>query len=219
MRQLLSFLLHLDQHIGAWFQQGGHWGYALLFLIIFCETGLVVLPFLPGDSLLFVVGLLAKQGHVQWPLCVVLLITAAILGDALNYTIGRFFGKRLVGSRWIKPAHIEKTKAFFEKHGGKTIFLGRFLPIIRTFAPFVAGMSAMPFRSFTLYNISGGTTWVCVFLGLGYFLGTYEIIRTHFSWVVICIVVLSTIPGIVHWFRTRNPTRTKDPIPPSAQTE
>lgn len=203
MKSILSFFLHLDQHIGFWFQQYGAWGYALVTLVVFCETGLVILPFLPGDSLLFVLGMLSNHGHLHFFLCFALLSCAAILGDAVNYTIGRKFGNRVLSSRWINPNYIEKTRSFFEKHGGKTVVLGRFIPIIRTFAPFVAGIGHMPYRSFFIYNVTGAIIWVFFFLGLGYFLGKYEWIQKHFSLFAIGVVILSALPGLIQAIYTR----------------
>ncbi len=177
------------------------WVYAILFIIIFCETGLVVTPFLPGDSLLFLAGTItANPGnhlHIYWLLAI--LIAAAILGDVVNYTIGRFFGKKLFSnpnSKIFKQEYLEKTHRFYEKHGGKTIILARFVPIVRTFAPFVAGMGKMTYKYFLSYNIIGGISWVLIFCFLGYFVGGMPIVQNNLKLVVVLIIIISIIPGI-----------------------
>ncbi|NDW09190.1 DedA family protein [Dysgonomonas sp. 520] len=177
------------------------WVYAILFLIIFCETGLVVTPFLPGDSLLFLAGTItAMPGnhlHIYWLL--IILMIAAIIGDAMNYTIGRYFGEKLFSnpnSKIFKQEYLEKTHHFYEKHGGKTIIIARFVPIVRTFAPFVAGMSKMTYKHFFSFNVIGGIAWVAIFCLLGYFVGTMPIVQNNLKVVVVLIIVLSIMPGI-----------------------
>lgn len=184
------------------------WVYAILFIIIFCETGLVVTPFLPGDSLLFLAGTItANQGnhlHIYWLLLI--LITAAILGDAVNYTIGRLFGEKLFSnpnSKIFKQSYLEKTHHFYEKHGGKTIIIARFVPIVRTFAPFVAGMGKMTYKHFLSYNVIGGVAWVAIFCLLGYFVGGLTIVQENLKLVVVAIVIISIVPGIVEVVRAR----------------
>lgn len=177
------------------------WVYAILFLIIFCETGLVVTPFLPGDSLLFLAGTItANQGnhlHIYWLL--IILIAAAILGDAVNYTIGRLFGEKLFSnpkSKIFKQEYLEKTHHFYEKHGGKTIIIARFVPIVRTFAPFVAGMGKMTYKHFLSFNVIGGVAWVVIFCMLGYLFGGLDIVQNNLKLVVVAIVILSLLPGV-----------------------
>lgn len=186
----------------------GLWVYAILFLIIFCETGLVVTPFLPGDSLLFLAGAVAARAdnelHLIW--LIVILICAAILGDAVNYIIGHFFGKKLFSnpdSRIFKQSHLEKTNHFYEKHGGKTIIIARFVPIVRTFAPFVAGMGKMCYKRFALFNITGGIAWVLIFSIAGYLVGGTKIVQENLQYIVIGIIIVSIIPGVVEYFKIR----------------
>lgn len=197
--QLLDFLLHVDVHLGQIIAQYGGEVYAILFGIIFVETGLVFVPFLPGDSLLFAAGAFAALGSLHIWVLLPLLMVAAIVGDTLNYWIGHYFGKRLVESTWIpiNDDHIEQTKQFFAKHGQKTIVLARFVPIVRTFAPFVAGISRMNYGQFVAYNIIGGVVWVIAGTFAGYFFGNIPIVREHFSLVVLAIVALSLVPMIV----------------------
>ena len=204
--------LHLDQHLAAFVAEHGRWVYALLFVIVFCETGLVVTPFLPGDSLLFVVGALAAAGGMDITLVMATLIVAALCGDNANYWIGRWTGTRWL-KRWINPAHLERTHDFYERHGGKTIVIARFVPIIRTFAPVVAGVGQMKYRSFVFYNIAGGLLWIWSMLFTGYFLGRYiPGIDEHIEIVILVVVFLSIMPGIIHWYKER-----KRPAPaPSA---
>ncbi len=192
----IQWILHLDASLPLFFTQYGDWLYLLLIAIIFAETGLVFFPFLPGDSLLFAAGALCAISSLDIGLLWVALSLAAIAGDALNYWIGRSFGDTIQASkrRIINPRHIEATQVYFKKHGGKAVILARFQPIIRTFMPFVAGIGHMPYRTFTVYNITGGIIWVCSFLGMGYFLGQLEIVKSHFSLVVLTIIILSFLP-------------------------
>ncbi|MCX9457921.1 DedA family protein, partial [Vibrio cholerae] len=180
LQTMFDFILHIDVHLAAMVATYGIWIYAILFLIVFCETGLVVTPFLPGDSLLFVAGTLAATGQMNPHTLVALLIVAAILGDAVNYSIGRLFGQRLFSnpqSRIFRQAYLERTHAFYERHGGKTIILARFVPIVRTFAPFVAGMGKMSYRHFALFNVTGGIVWVTAFVYAGYWFGNMPVVK------------------------------------------
>ena len=201
---IIDFILHIDQHLTELAAQYGVWIYGILFLIIFCETGLVVMPLLPGDSLLFAAGSIAAIGEMNIHLMVVLLIIAAILGDAVNFMIGKFFGEKLFAnpnSKIFKQSHLQKTQQFYAKHGGKTIILARFIPIVRTFAPFVAGMGHMTYHHFLAYNVIGGVLWVTLFSYLGYFFGNLPIVKDNLSLVLIAIIVLSVLPGIIEIIR------------------
>jgi membrane-associated protein len=207
MSRLLSLFLHLDRHLGSFIQQYGSWSYFLLFLIIFCETGLVVTPFLPGDSLLFAAGTLAALGALDIVLLLLLLSLAAIAGDSINYAIGRRVGDRLLShptfSRWINPAHVQRAQTFYAKHGSKTIFLARFVPIVRTFAPFVAGVSHMPYTTFLTYNIVGGLVWIFLFTLGGFFFGNIPTVKENFGLVIIVIILISLIPVAVEYGRAK----------------
>ncbi len=209
IQYLFDFILHIDAHLAELVANYGIWIYAILFLIIFCETGLVVTPFLPGDSLLFVAGALASLGDndINVHLMVLLLCAAAILGDLTNYLIGKFFGEKLFSnpdSKIFKQSYLEKTHQFYEKHGGKTIILARFVPIIRTFAPFVAGMGNMCYKRFGLFNITGGIVWVSLFMYAGYFFGGLEFVQNNLKLLIVLIIVISVIPGVVEVWRNRN---------------
>lgn len=198
--QLIDLFLHLDKHLEAVVSQYGVWVYALLFAIIFVETGLVVMPFLPGDSLLFVCGTLAAVGGLSLPLLIALLITAAVLGDALNYSIGQRIGPRVwtfEQSRWFNRKAFERANAFYERHGAITIIVARFLPFVRTFAPFVAGVAAMSYRKFALYNLVGGVIWVVSLTGLGYLIGNLPWVKAHFSWVALALIVVPALPALI----------------------
>jgi membrane-associated protein len=198
--QLIDIFLHLDKHLETVVSQYGVWVYALLFAIIFVETGVVVMPFLPGDSLLFVCGALAAVGGLSLPLLIGLLITAAVLGDALNYSIGRRIGPRVwtfEQSRWFNRKAFERANAFYERHGAITIIVARFLPFVRTFAPFVAGVAAMSYRKFALYNVVGGVIWVVSLTGLGYLIGNLPWVKAHFSWVALALIVVPALPAII----------------------
>jgi len=201
---IIDFILHIDQHLTELAAQYGVWIYGILFLIIFCETGLVVMPLLPGDSLLFAAGSIAAIGKMNIHLMVVLLIIAAILGDAVNFMVGKYFGEKLFSnpnSKIFKQSHLQKTQQFYAKHGGKTIILARFIPIVRTFAPFVAGMGHMTYHHFLAYNVIGGVLWVTIFSYLGYFFGNLPIVKDNLSLVLVAIIVLSILPGIVEIIR------------------
>jgi membrane-associated protein len=204
----IDLFLHLDKHLNELVRHYGTGTYLILFLIVFCETGLVVTPFLPGDSLLFAVGALAAtEGsplHVGW--VSLLLICAALLGDNLNYLIGHLVGPRVFTAghtRWFRREHLERTHAFFERHGGKTIILARFVPIVRTFTPFVAGVGAMTYPRFLLYSIAAALIWVGVIVYAGYFFGNVPIVKQNFSVVVLAIVFLSVLPAALHFLRAR----------------
>ncbi|MFC3627186.1 DedA family protein [Vogesella amnigena] len=200
---LLDFILHIDVHLAQLVANYGPWVYLILFLIVFCETGLVVTPFLPGDSLLFVAGALAAMGEMNVHLLVVLLIIAAILGDGCNYTIGRRVGLRLFNRfpRLLKQEYLDKTHAFYDKHGGKTIIFARFVPIVRTFAPFVAGIGRMDYRQFLSYNVIGGVLWVVGFSYAGYFFGNLPLVRKNLEFLIFGIIIVSMLPGIIEVIR------------------
>jgi membrane-associated protein len=200
----IDVILHLDQHLLVLVQDYGAWIYGILFLILFCETGLVVTPFLPGDSLLFVAGAIAGAGSMNVHLLVVLLLAAAVLGDSLNYAIGHYIGPKVFrfdDSWFFKKAYVERTHRFFERHGGKTIVLARFVPIIRTYAPFVAGIGAMDYRRFLLFNMAGAVLWVASLTYAGYFFGNLPAVKNNLSLVILGIIVLSISPGIVELLR------------------
>jgi len=201
---LIDLFLHLDKHLEAVAATWGLWIYALLFAIIFVETGLVVMPFLPGDSLLFVAGAVAAVGQMNLPLLMVLLTLAAILGDALNYSIGRWVGPRVFGweqSRWFNRDAFLKTNAFYEKHGPITIVVGRFLPFIRTFAPFVAGVAQMTYPRFAFYNVIGGVLWVCSLTGIGFLIGDQPWVKANFSLVALALIVIPATPALWVFFK------------------
>jgi len=208
LKYLIDLFLHLDVHLAELVSQYGVWVYAILFVMIFCETGLVVTPFLPGDSLLFVAGALASlpTNSLNVHLMLLLLIGAAILGDAANYTIGHFFGKKLFSnpdSKIFRKDYLDKTHAFYEKHGGKTIILARFVPIVRTFAPFVAGMGRMTYRHFATFNVVGGIAWATIFIYLGYFFGGLEFVQKNLKILVIVIILVSLLPMIIEIWRNK----------------
>lgn len=203
---LIDFILHIDVHLQQLCGTYGVWVYAILFLIVFCETGLVVLPLLPGDSLLFAVGSMAALGALNFVSVMVLLIVAAILGDAVNYSIGYRIGGRIFErdtGRFFKKDHLLKTQAFYEKHGGKTIIIARFMPIIRTFAPFVAGVGKMNYSRFALFNVSGAILWVVIFVTAGFFFGNIPAVRKNFTLVIFAIIVISILPGVIEYIRHR----------------
>jgi membrane-associated protein len=205
----LDFVLHLDKHLAEVVANYGVWTYAILFLIVYCETGLVVTPILPGDSLLFAVGALAATGVLNVWLAFLLLLAAAVLGDATNYWVGSKFGEKLVAKhpRWLKPEYLERTHAFYEKYGGKTVIIARFVPIVRTFAPFVAGLGKMTYRTFQMFNVSGALLWVTSLLFGGYLFGNIPWVRENFGMVVIAIIVISLLPAVVEVFLRVRATR------------
>ncbi|MBK6791176.1 MAG: DedA family protein [Anaerolineales bacterium] len=203
LKSALDLFLHLDEYLQTIITDYGTWTYAILFVVIFVETGLVIMPFLPGDSLLFAAGTFAALGSFNvWGL-IGLLMVAAILGDAVNYSIGHYLGDRAYNIKWIKKEYLDKTHAFFEKHGGKAIFLARFVPIVRTFAPFVAGIGRMSYGYFATYNIVGGISWVTIFTLLGYFFGNIPFVKNNFELVIIVIILVSVLPMVFEWWKHR----------------
>jgi membrane-associated protein len=203
--RILDLFLHLDQHLGQLISQYGTWTHLILFLIVFCETGLVVTPFLPGDSLLFAAGTFAALGALDLWLVVLLLIVAAIAGDTVNYWIGSYIGPRAFRGdiRFLRKEYLDRTHAFYEKHGGKTIIMARFVPIIRTFAPFVAGVGAMSYPKFISYNVIGAVLWVGLFVLGGYFFGNISVVRENFTLVILAIIGISVLPIVVEALRAR----------------
>lgn len=203
---LIDFILHIDVHLAELVRDYGMWVYAILFLILFCETGLVVTPFLPGDSLLFVAGALAAlpSNDLNVHTMVALMVIAAVIGDAVNYTIGRLFGEKLFSnpnSKVFRRSYLDKTHQFYEKHGGKTIILARFVPIVRTFAPFVAGMGHMSYRHFAAYNVIGALLWVLLFTYAGYLFGDLPIVQENLKLLIVGIILVSILPGIIEIWR------------------
>ncbi|MFN0006905.1 MAG: DedA family protein [Planctomycetota bacterium] len=208
LRQFVDVFLHLDRHLNEWAADLGPWLYVLLFLIVFCETALVVTPFLPGDSLLFAVGALAASegSPIRIAEVITLLILAAVLGDAVNYSIGKYFGPKVFRwerSRFFNPEHLVKTQRFYEKYGGKTIVLARFVPIVRTFAPFVAGIGRMQYRRFAIFNVTGGVAWVAGFAMAGYWFGGLPAVKRNFQYVILGIIVVSVLPIAIEILRAR----------------
>ncbi len=205
--QYFNFLLHFDKHLGLILQNYGFWTYLILFVIIFCETGLVVTPFLPGDSLLFVAGTFAARGSLDAVWLSVLLSIAGIAGNTVNYWVGYLLGPKVSAGkkiRWVKQEYLDRTHRFYEKYGGKTIVIARFVPVIRTFAPFVAGVGTMTYGRFQLYNIIGCVAWILTFVFGGYFFGNIPIVKENFTFVVLAIIVISVIPTVVELIRARN---------------
>lgn len=201
---LIDFILHIDVHLDEMIRQYGTWTYVILFLIIFCETGLVVMPLLPGDSLLFAAGAFASRGSLNPFVLFLLLTVAAILGDTVNYWIGRYLAPRMKkGISFVKQKHIDRTHAFYEKHGGKTIVFARFIPIIRTFAPFVAGVGAMEYGRFLLFNVSGGIAWIGLFVFAGFFFGSIPAVEENFELVIMGIILVSIMPPLIEYVRGR----------------
>ena len=201
----IDFVLHLDQHLNEIIQSYGAWTYVLLFLIIFMETGFVVTPFLPGDSLLFAAGTIAALGSLNVWLLFGLLFIAAVLGDTVNYWIGNKIGPRAFDTdiRFLKREYLERTQRFYEKHGGKTIILARFVPIVRTFAPFVAGVGTMHYGRFLTFNVVGAFLWTSIFIFLGYFFGNIPFVKEHFELVIIGIVLVSVVPMVIEYVRSK----------------
>ena len=206
---LIDLFLHLDKHLGEIIQQYGAWTYLILALVIFCETGLVVTPFLPGDSLLFATGAFAGLGYLDIKVLLVVLTAMAILGDAVNYSIGKKLGRGAFERypRLFKKEYLEETQRFYEKYGPKTIVIARFVPIVRTFAPFLAGVGSMSYSRFALYNVSGALLWVLSITLAGYFFGELPIVKNNFSLVVLGIIVLSIMPAVIEIFRARRAAR------------
>ena len=211
----VELLLHVDEYLRDLVEMYGAWIYAILFLIVFAETGLVVTPFLPGDSLLFAAGALAATGALDVTMATVVVLSAAIIGDAVNYAIGRSIGRQIVRRaetdprwrRWINPAYVARAHEFFERHGGKAIVLARFMPIVRTFVPFVAGIGEMSYPKFAFYNVAGAVLWVGVCVGAGYAFGNVPFVRDNFSLVAIGIVIVSVLPMVFEFIRYRRGPR------------
>jgi len=205
LRFVVDIFLHLDKHLSTVLQMFGGWTYALLFFTIFLETGFVVTPFLPGDSLLFAAGTFAALGDLNLALLFLVMASAAILGDTVNYWIGHYIGPRAFSGdiKFLKKEHLDRTHEFYEKHGGSAVILGRFMPIVRTFVPFVAGIGAMTYSRFITYNVLGGLLWTGLFLGLGYFFGNIPLVKENFSLVIIAIIAISVLPGVWEYIRSR----------------
>lgn len=206
LKRLFDFILHIDMHLLELIHQYGTWVYVILFLIIFVETGLVVMPFLPGDSLLFAAGAFAAQGSLNIFVLLILLFVAAVIGDSLNYYLGKTIGLKVLqwkvgGKNLVKKEYIDKTKEFYAKYGSKTIVIARFVPIVRTFAPFVAGVGDMQYRKFIFYNIAGGFIWVFLLTLAGYFFGNIPIVKNHFEKVIFLIIFISILPIITEWIK------------------
>ena len=208
--QAVEFILHLDRHLDLFIRDHGTWAYVLLFAIIFAETGLVVTPFLPGDSLLFAAGAISARGSLDVGLLALLLAAAAIAGDAVNYWVGHALGDRLLGGgkiRLIRQEHLDRTHDFYERHGARTIILARFVPIVRTFAPFVAGLGRMTYRRFATYNVIGGIGWIALFVFGGFKFAEVAIVREHFGLVIIAIILISFVPMVLTIWQERSAAR------------
>lgn len=206
LQTLLDLFLHLDKHLAEFTAEHGVWVYALLALVVFCETGLVVTPFLPGDSLLFVVGTLAAGGMVDFGTAAAVVFVSAVIGDSVNYAIGNAIGPRVYSrpdSRWLRQEHLARTRTFFERHGGKTIVLARFVPIVRTFAPFVAGVGSMQYRRFFAYNVFGAAVWVLLFMTAGVLFGQIPWVKSNLTFIALGIVAVSLLPVALHWLQAR----------------
>ena len=206
VKWVVDFVLHLDTHLDQIIQSYGAWTHALLFGIVFCETGFVVTPFLPGDSLLFAVGTFAARGSLDLVVALIVLAAAAVLGDTANYWIGWFVGPKMFHKenvRFLNKKHLDRTHEFYEKYGGKTIIIARFVPIIRTFAPFVAGIGRMSYWRFIAYNVFGGVGWVVLLVLSGYFFGNIPVIKRNFSFVILAIIIISVMPGVIEVWRQR----------------
>ena len=202
--KLIDIVVHLDRHLSALIQNYGLWTYGILFVVIFCETGLVVTPFLPGDSLLFAAGSFAALGALKVGWLFLILAAAAVIGDTVNYWIGHYAGPKAFHkekARFFKKEYLERTHQFYEKYGGKTIIIARFIPIIRTFAPFVAGIGKMTYWKFISYNVIGGVGWVAIFVFGGYFFGNIPVVKRNFTIVIFAIIFISILPGIIEYFR------------------
>ncbi|MDH5508055.1 MAG: DedA family protein [Anaerolineae bacterium] len=201
----IDFFIHLDDHLSVIIQDYGVWTYAILFLIIFAETGFVVTPFLPGDSLIFAAATFAARGDLNPWMLFLLLTTAGILGDAVNYAVGKYIGPRVFQEdvRFLKREYLDKTHAFYEKHGGKAVILARYVPIVRTFVPFIAGVGTMTYQKFASYNVIGAISWVGLFTFLGYFFGNIPAVEENFTLVILGIIFLSVLPPVIEYFRER----------------
>ncbi|MEI7997085.1 MAG: DedA family protein [Methylococcaceae bacterium] len=209
--QFINIFLHLDKYLSEIIQDYGHLTYIILFIIIFCETGLVILPFLPGDSLLFAAGAFAAKGDLSVGILYVILCIAAVLGDSVNYEIGSFFGPKIAKqkkTRFLNKEHVERTHKFYEKYGAKTIIIARFIPIIRTFAPFVAGIGDMGYKKFLQFNVIGGVAWISICLFGGYWFGNIPIVKQNFTIVIVGIVIISIMPAVIEYIRHRYYSKT-----------
>jgi membrane-associated protein len=206
---LIDFILHIDEHLTSIIAQYGTWTYAILFGIIFVETGLVIMPFLPGDSLLFAAGAFASRGALNPVILTVLLSIAAVIGDTVNYWIGRYFGPRVFreNSKLLNKKHLDRAQEFYNRHGGKAIVMARFVPIVRTFAPFVAGVGAMNYPRFLFYNVAGGILWITMFVWLGYFFGNIPAVEKNFELVIFAIIGLSVVPMVIEYWKERKRSR------------
>jgi membrane-associated protein len=217
--KIIDIALHLDKYLSAIIQQYGLWTYGILFAVIFIETGFVVMPFLPGDSLLFAAGTFAAMGALKIGWLLALLAAAAVIGDTVNYWVGHAVGPKIFHrekSRVFKKEYLDRTHAFFEKYGGKTIIIARFVPIVRSFAPLVAGIGRMSYGKFIAYNVVGGISWVVLLTGAGYFFGNIPVVKKNFSLVILAIIVISTIPGVTEYLRHR---KKKPAAPPTATSD
>lgn len=206
LKTFIDFFLHLDVHLGLVISQYGTFTYVILFLIIFAETGLVITPFLPGDSLLFAVGAFASKGYLDIYFVYILLFIAAVIGDSINYNIGKIIGPKVFhekNTKFFKKEYLDKTEKFYEKYGAKTIIIARFMPIIRTFAPFVAGIGKMNYREFFLFNVIGAFLWVTILLFAGYFFGQIDFVEKNFTYVIFAIIFISILPAVVEYLRSR----------------
>lgn len=206
VNQLIDFVLHIDKHLGELIIQYGLWSYLILFIIIFAETGFVFTPFLPGDSLLFAAGTFAAIGAFNVVFLILILCLAAIAGDTVNYWVGNYIGPKIFEKekiRFLKKEHLNRTHEFYEKHGGKTIIIARFIPIIRTFAPFVAGIGSMTYLKFITYNVVGGILWVLLFVFAGFFFGNLPFVKNNFSIVIFAIIIISVLPGVYEFIRQK----------------
>ena len=206
---LIDFVLHMDEYLKVIITDYGAWTYGILFFVIFLETGFVVTPFLPGDSLLFAAGTFAALGALNPFYLFLLLSVAAVIGDTVNYSIGAYIGPKAFSGeiKFLKKDHLDKTQEFYEKHGGKTIILARFVPIIRTFAPFVAGIGTMKYRDFIIFNVVGGISWVAIFIFLGYFFGNIPFVQKNFELVIFAIIFISFIPPVLEFFKARKESK------------
>jgi membrane-associated protein len=210
LAEVVGVALHLDTHLAKFVAEHGVWVYALLFTVVFIETGLVIWPFLPGDSLLFVAGAIAAAGGMDIGAVMAVLVAAALTGDNVNYGIGRWIGPRVFHyekSRWFNPAHLARTHAFYERHGGKTIVLARFIPIVRTYVPFVAGVGAMPYARYIGACVAGALIWVISLCSVGYFFGNLPLVKNNLSFVILLIVAISVMPGVAAWLKARSVQR------------
>jgi len=215
VKKILDIALHLDKYLSAVIQQYGLWTYAILFVVIFIETGFVVMPFLPGDSLLFAAGTFAALGAFKVGWLILILAAAAVIGDTVNYWVGHYVGPKVFNkekARFFKKEHLDRTHAFYERHGGKTIIIARFVPIIRSFAPLVAGIGRMSYGRFIAYNVIGGVGWVVLLVGAGYFFGNIPVVKKNFSLAILAIIVISTIPVATEYLRHKK-RKPKDPRP------